>query len=1254
MNPCPNPETLRRLVEDDPQAADAALEAHLETCARCQDKLAWWRADDSWLGRTVAGRPDPAQEPFPASPDFLDRLVKNNPLLFPDISRAAADPDASDEVRFPGAPTAKGPLGQLGPFHIIEELGRGNFGFVFRAWDENLDRQVAIKVLKPELAAGIKNRTRLVKEAQAAAGVASDHVVTVHEAGSLPDYPSPYLVMEYIAGESLAALLVPQQPVAPAEAAEICRQVALGLSAAHARGLVHRDVKPSNIMIKSAPSERGERDRRAKITDFGLARALQLTSEGSLLSGQAMGTPAYMSPEQIAAPKQVDGRSDVFSLGVVLYEMLTGERPFRGTTYTAILYHVIHEDPSPPRKLNPAVPRDLETICLKCLAKEPHHRYAGAAALADDLRRFLAGEPIRARPLGHLGRLLKWVRRRPSLAALGMVLFTAVVVAGWATVAEARLAEEHARAAEEKAGRSQAETAKRAAEERQTLLEYASLIRGIEKDSARPYLGCTWTDRENLIHAARLQTKARDTVELRNAAASLARLDLRPEAAWEMPGTPELAQFMLGVDWKPRIPGLSNFFKEPFTVQVDCLAFSPARHLLAMAQQRGTGWCAVRLVDSRGQQRPIDFACPASTGGGALAFSSNGQWLALGTAKGHIHVWDTTHPRPKPQFSWQGHRDTVTGLAFAPSGNRLVSCSEDQTLNWWGVPAHGQGPRPSQWNKLSSSQYDWRFMGLAMSPAGDLLACCTSQGLKVSQGERLTLREPHPADFLTFTGGNDAVCFSPDGRILASTRNRRLVLIDTARLKVIRELWDPDLGEVAAHEQNITHLDFSLDGALIVSSSWDRKVKIWEVASGRLLAKIPAASNSTEIPYAVFALGAKGLALATTDGNQAVLYELSNPDEQTFLAQQAGRVAAMDFSPDGRFLVCLAEEKDDTRVEETGDTRVALGLPVLGASTAGLLSTPPGQAPLLAAAALFPGRALTCTSTLSTWEVETGKLQDRSTATHFLTDRSQGRPAVAYHPRGGLLAYSSTAGELRLWELRSRKLLRSLPANVEGALSFTEDGRFLVAGVGPEKGQRTGSEVVFWPVPDLAEPLRWRNRRSHQQKGWSGFAGMAAGRSRVLAGSDDGTTKWFRSIGDPEPLTWPSPGGPVTSVALSPDETLAASGSQGGQLQVRRVSDSKPLPDLTPFRDSVTSVAFSRAGDLFAAASLDQTVRLWRRTGDTLNELMTLPSPFGGVRAIRLSPDGTKLAILVKNETAVRIWHLDRLHARLAALGLGW
>jgi serine/threonine protein kinase len=306
----------------------------------------------------------------------------------------------------------------LESYHIIAQLGRGAFGLVFKAYDEKLDCSVALKVLKPELAASAKERTRFEGEARKAAAVRHDHVVTIHRVGSTPGFALPYFVMEYIDGEALSNRLERQGALTSREAAEIGRQVALGLAAAHARGQVHRDIKPSNILLDKCSG-------RAKITDFGLARTLEVRTEKLTQSGGIVGTPPYMSPEQIVAPQRIDHKSDVYSLGVVLYEMLTGEPPFRGLTHL-VLGQVVHEEPRSLRRLNDTIPRDLETICLHCLQKEAGKRYASASALAEDLRRFLTGEPIQARPTRPWERAAKWAKRRPAIACLA----AAVVLLG--------------------------------------------------------------------------------------------------------------------------------------------------------------------------------------------------------------------------------------------------------------------------------------------------------------------------------------------------------------------------------------------------------------------------------------------------------------------------------------------------------------------------------------------------------------------------------------------------------------------------------------------------------------------------------------------------------------------------------------------------------------------------------------------------------------------------------------------------------
>jgi tetratricopeptide (TPR) repeat protein len=418
MSRCPSRQQLLELLAEllsDAEHKD--LEGHVATCRSCQETLARLTDDEGADWRRLRG---PAAPPPTASEvDFLRRLKGNPPPSGDPASgpKGGAGPAA---IRFPGPPTAEGPLGRLDGYHIVKQLGEGAFGFVYQAYDA-LGRLVAIKILKPGLAANTRERARFAEEARKCAAVKHDHVVTIYQVGDTAGFPLPYIVMEYIEGESLSDRLGRQRVLEPEEAARVAEQVARGLAAAHARGLVHRDVKPSNIMLESDSG-------RAKVMDFGLARAMDGAGERMASSGGLVGTPAYMSPEQINSPDRVDQRSDVYSLGVVLYELLTGEQPFRGASPLVLLRRVAHDEPRPPRRLNSKIPRDLETICLKCLQKEPRRRYADGRALAEDLGRFLGGRSIRARPAGRLERFGRWCRRQPAQA--GLVAAVALILVG--------------------------------------------------------------------------------------------------------------------------------------------------------------------------------------------------------------------------------------------------------------------------------------------------------------------------------------------------------------------------------------------------------------------------------------------------------------------------------------------------------------------------------------------------------------------------------------------------------------------------------------------------------------------------------------------------------------------------------------------------------------------------------------------------------------------------------------------------------
>lgn len=417
MRGCPTRESLCVLLSDEGIASErSSLAAHVDNCPECQAEVASL-ADDAetarWRKLLRDSGTGSGENSGGGSLDFLAKMSAVG-----SASNAACAEHSG--ILFPGAPSDIGPVGQLGPFAIVRLLGSGATCFVYEAYDSVLARTVALKVLRPEWAMVGYGRGRFQREARAAAAIHHQNVVGVHHVGAdEPDFRLPYLVMEFVDGETLAERLRRLGSLPARDAAVLVAQVARGLAQAHARSLVHRDIKPSNILLERHSG-------RAKLGDFGLAKAISgehSAGDRFTESGAILGTPAYTSPEQISSPHQPDIRCDIYSLGVVLYETLTGTVPFRGTV-RMILEQIVRREPVRPRNFAPDVPRDLETIVLKCLEKDPVKRYLSAEALAADLDRWLEGVPIHARPTSALERGWKWVKRHPS--ATGLIALTVV------------------------------------------------------------------------------------------------------------------------------------------------------------------------------------------------------------------------------------------------------------------------------------------------------------------------------------------------------------------------------------------------------------------------------------------------------------------------------------------------------------------------------------------------------------------------------------------------------------------------------------------------------------------------------------------------------------------------------------------------------------------------------------------------------------------------------------------------------------
>jgi len=672
-------------------------------------------------------------------------------------------------------------LPEIAGYEIIEELGRGGMGVVFLARHLALNRNVAIKVISTGHLTDAKAVGRFKREAEVIARINDPHVVQVFDIGQLDDLP--YLVMEYVQGRRLTDILRVKLP-APRDAADLVATLAGAVQRFHFQSVVHCDLKPGNILL-AEPTVSAEDlssswlgGRTPKITDFGLARLIAADTTQAP-SREIAGTPSYMAPEQVRGASNIGIPADVYGLGAILYELLTGHPPFQSPSTFDVLQQVLHREPIAPSSIRSGIPADLETICLKCLQKEPGDRISTAGEVFDELGRFLRNEPLRIRPLRIWERMFRWSKRHPAQAvSLVLALIACMATAGLATaypfaIEQQRLVsdlqQEHRQTLR---ALDQADTYRRAAEEATTTLAVnQALDLCANGNSGR---GLNWLARS--LQLCRDNQSSPAIAIRRNLSAWAATVHQLVEI---VPNRRELGKLAVSAD--------------------------------GQTLAAGTWGCDILIwnIDASPSTAKVLNQPSAVT---AVAFSKNGRWLATGGFDGSISLWDPTEGTLSVR--WNAHRQQVTQIQFIDGDRRLLSSGKDGAVRSWDAGDQ----RPLTPELLHPAP----VLSLATIKGESLLLTSCSDG-RLRRWNIATGVES--ADALDDTGESHCVSANTEGSLYAVSKADGTVQIYSAD-------DDRPRGAAIQHAAVVSFMAFNSDGRTISIAYMDHTARIWNWQTG--------------------------------------------------------------------------------------------------------------------------------------------------------------------------------------------------------------------------------------------------------------------------------------------------------------------------------------------------------------------------------------------------------------------------------------